>query len=45
VPFTPETNDPREGLISIKAAREVLGFEPEYNWQSEVEKLKKAGKL
>lgn len=44
VPYTPETDNPREGLISIKAAREQLGFEPQYDWQTEVEKLKKAGK-
>lgn len=44
VPYTPETDDLREGLISIKKAKEVLGFEPQYDWQSEVEKLKKAGK-
>ena len=44
VPYTPETDDPREGLISIKKAKEVLGFKPQYDWQSEVEKLKKAGK-
>jgi nucleoside-diphosphate-sugar epimerase len=43
--YTPETDDPREGLISIKKAREVLGYEPKYNWQDEVEKLRKAGKV
>lgn len=44
VKYTPETSDPREGLISIKKAREMLGFEPKFDWQGEVEKLKKAGK-
>lgn len=44
VEYTPETDDPREGLISIKKARKMLGFDPKYDWQSEVEKLKKAGK-
>ena len=42
--YTPETKDPREGLISIKKAREMLGFDPKFDWQSEVEKLKKDGK-
>lgn len=44
VPFTPETDDPREGLISIKKAREVLGWKPQYSWQKEVERLKAEGK-
>jgi len=44
IDYTPETKDPREGLISIKKARELLGFDPKYDWQSEVEKLKKDGK-
>ena len=39
IPFNPETNDPREGLISIKKAREVLGYNPTHDWQSEVKKL------
>jgi nucleoside-diphosphate-sugar epimerase len=30
-------------LISIKKAREVLGYDPKYDWQSEVKKLQ-AGK-
>jgi nucleoside-diphosphate-sugar epimerase len=45
IEYTPETEDPREGLISIKKAREVLGFDPKYDWQSGVEELKKAGKI
>lgn len=45
IDYTPETDDKREGLISIKKAREMLGFDPKYDWQSEVEKLKKAGKV
>ena len=44
VPFTPETDDPREGLISIKKARELLGWKPQYSWQKEVERLKAEGK-
>jgi nucleoside-diphosphate-sugar epimerase len=44
IDYTPETKDPREGLISIKKAREMLGFDPKFDWQSEVEKLKKDGK-
>ncbi|ORY34743.1 hypothetical protein BCR39DRAFT_514314 [Naematelia encephala] len=42
VPYTPETDNPREGLISIKKAKEVLGFKPTHDWQSEAAKLKKA---
>lgn len=45
VPFTPETDDPREGLISIKKAREVLGFDPKYGWLGEVTRLRKEGKI
>ena len=44
VPYTPETSDPREGLISIKKAREVLGYDPKFDWQGEVKKLQAAGK-
>jgi nucleoside-diphosphate-sugar epimerase len=44
IEYNPEGDDPREGLISIKKARDMLGFNPKYDWQSEVEKLKKAGK-
>jgi nucleoside-diphosphate-sugar epimerase len=44
VEYNPETKDPREGLISIKKARELLGFDPKFDWQSGVEELKKAGK-
>jgi len=40
IPYTPDTSDPREGLISIKKAREVLGYDPKYDWQSEVKKLR-----
>ncbi|RSH93306.1 hypothetical protein EHS25_007660 [Saitozyma podzolica] len=43
IPYKPDTSDPREGLISIKKARDVLGFDPKYDWQSEVKKLQ-AGK-
>ena len=43
IKWTPDTSDPREGLISIKKAREMLGFDPKYDWQSEVKKLQ-AGK-
>jgi hypothetical protein len=32
-------------LISIKKAREMLGYEPKYDWQSEVEKLRKEGQI
>ncbi|WWC65829.1 uncharacterized protein I303_108451 [Kwoniella dejecticola CBS 10117] len=42
--WEPETSDPREGGISIKKAREMLGFDPKYDWQTECEKLKKASK-
>lgn len=42
IPYKPDTDDPREGLISIKKAREVLGYAPKYNWQSEVKRLKAA---
>jgi nucleoside-diphosphate-sugar epimerase len=45
VPYTPETDDPREGLISIKKAREMLGFEPKYGWLGEVERLRGEGKI
>jgi nucleoside-diphosphate-sugar epimerase len=41
IAYTPDTKDPREGLISIKKAREVLGFEPKYEWQEEVKKSQK----
>ena len=41
IPYTPDTSNPRESLISIKKAREVLGYEPKYDWQSEVKKLQK----
>ena len=44
VPYTPETTDPREGLISIKKAREMLGYDPKYDWQTEQKKLQSAGK-
>jgi nucleoside-diphosphate-sugar epimerase len=43
IPYKPDTSDPREGLISINKARDVLGFDPKYDWQSEVKKLQ-AGK-
>ncbi|ORX37740.1 hypothetical protein BD324DRAFT_578376 [Kockovaella imperatae] len=39
VQYTAETDNPRESLISIKKAREVLGYEPKYDWQSEITKL------
>lgn len=45
IPWTPDTDNPREGLISIKKAREVLGYDPKYEWQKEVERMKKEGKL
>jgi len=44
VKYTPETDDPREGLISIKKAKEVLGYKPQYDWQTEVKKLQAAKK-
>lgn len=44
VKWTPDTDNPREGLISIKKAREMLGYDPKYDWQSEVKKLENAGK-
>ncbi|WRT69695.1 uncharacterized protein IL334_006685 [Kwoniella shivajii] len=40
--WEPETDNPREGGISIKKAREMLGYDPKYDWQSEYEKLKNA---
>lgn len=43
VPYKQEKHD-RESLISIKKAREVLGYEPKYDWQSEVKKLQSAKK-
>jgi nucleoside-diphosphate-sugar epimerase len=42
VKYTPDTSDPREGLISIKKAREVLGYDPKYTWQDEAKKLNTA---
>jgi nucleoside-diphosphate-sugar epimerase len=42
IKYTPDTQDPREGLISIKKAREVLGYDPKYTWQEEAKKLSKA---
>lgn len=44
VKYTPETDDPREGLISIKKAREMLGYNPTHDWQSELKKYQSAGK-
>jgi len=44
VPYTPETDNPREGLISIKKAKEVLGYSPKYDWQTELKKLQAAQK-
>ncbi|KAK8849676.1 hypothetical protein IAR55_005011 [Kwoniella newhampshirensis] len=41
VKWEPDTQEPREGGISIKKAREMLGFDPKYDWQSEVEKANK----
>lgn len=38
VPYKQEVHE-RESLISIKKAREVLGYKPKYDWQSEVKKL------
>lgn len=42
VPYTPETDDPREGLISIKKAREVLGFKPVHDWQTSLKEAQQA---
>ncbi|CAD6589878.1 MAG: hypothetical protein TREMPRED_005550 [Tremellales sp. Tagirdzhanova-0007] len=44
VKYTPETDNPREGLVSIKKAREMLGFDPKYDWQSELKKLESTKK-
>lgn len=38
IPYTPDTDNPREGLISIKKAREMLGFNPVHEWQDQVPK-------
>ena len=45
MPYTPATSDPREGLIDIRKAKKMLGYEPKYDWQSEVKKLKAAGAI
>ena len=45
VQYTPATDNPREGLIDIRKARKMLGFDPKYDWQSEVKKLQQAGVL
>ncbi|OCF41260.1 hypothetical protein I317_04918 [Kwoniella heveanensis CBS 569] len=36
--WEPETDNPREGGISIKKAREMLGYDPKYDWQTEASK-------
>ncbi|WVF68277.1 hypothetical protein IAT40_003042 [Kwoniella sp. CBS 6097] len=36
--WEPETDNPREGGISIKKAREMLGYDPKYDWQTEAKK-------